>query len=367
VILLIVLLTLGYSSQFDFASFVELGDLKSDPYGKSLIETISMSLEKSPGGKIENIQALLKDLLNKLNDEQIASDKKWAETKKRLNALILKLGVKIAKLEGEIAKLKQHLVWNLKKKAQSIKNIAQYKKQKTADINTLNQLKLKRRADHASYDISMKDHSAIIAAIDQVVASLLKLKGSIAGVAKPSFVKSIAAERRDQAALKAKFVEIFDDDAEAQIFVELATEADQAALDRLIALLNNIKRNVQKSMNDDERHEAKSKTIYKKLKLSLSNDVTVLKTTIKKQKARLDKYVKNINEINLKLDVRQKLLKSRQTELANAKKEYINKENTYIAERKQRKREMKVIRKVQTIVEDRLATMKKFLRSKVNQ
>jgi len=263
VILLIVLLALGYSSQFDFASFVELGDLKSDPYGKSLIETISMSLEKAPGGKIENIESLLTDLLSKLVAEQKKADEVWAKEKKRLDAKIKHLELDIATLEGEIAKLKRKRVVFKLKKEKSEKNIKQYKRQRVADVNTLNQLKLNRRADHASYDISLKDHTAIIAAIDQVVADLTKLKGSIAGVAKPSFVHSIAAERRDQAALKAKFVEIFDDE-EAQAFVELATEADQAALDRLIALLNNIKRNVKKSLANDERHEAKSKAVYKK-------------------------------------------------------------------------------------------------------
>jgi hypothetical protein len=45
VILLCVLFTVAFS--FDLSSFVELGEIKNDPVGKSLIETISMSLEKT--------------------------------------------------------------------------------------------------------------------------------------------------------------------------------------------------------------------------------------------------------------------------------------------------------------------------------
>jgi len=286
--------------------------------------------------------------------------------KKRLDAKIKHLELDIATLEGEIAKLKRKRVVFKLKKEKSEKNIKQYKRQRVADVNTLNQLKLNRRADHASYDISLKDHTAIIAAIDQVVADLTKLKGSIAGVAKPSFVHSIAAERRDQAALKAKFVEIFDDE-EAQAFVELATEADQAALDRLIALLNNIKRNVKKSLANDERHEAKSKAVYKKLKLALRSDITNLDNVLKKQEANLDKYKAILNEVHKKLAIKKSLLALRIKEWKQTKIERQNKENRYIADRKQRRKEEKVIRRVQTIVEERLATMKKFLRSKVNK
>ena len=76
VLLLIVLFAVSAFS-FDLSSFVELGEIKDDPVGKSLIETISMSLEKSQGGKIENIQALLEDLIVKLIKDQNASDVAW--------------------------------------------------------------------------------------------------------------------------------------------------------------------------------------------------------------------------------------------------------------------------------------------------
>jgi len=82
-VFILVLLSLNYSNTFDFASFVELGDLQSDPYGRSLIETISMSMKNAPGGKIENIENLLDDLLMKLINDQKKSAEDWAKEKSK--------------------------------------------------------------------------------------------------------------------------------------------------------------------------------------------------------------------------------------------------------------------------------------------
>jgi len=141
----LVLLSLNYSNTFDFASFVELGDLQSDPYGKSLIETISMSMKNAPGGKIENIQNLLDDLLMKLINDQKKSDDDWAKEKARLNSKISTLKLDISKLKAEIAKLNKTKVENEAKRDFSKKNIQQYTTQKTQDQTTLNDITARRK------------------------------------------------------------------------------------------------------------------------------------------------------------------------------------------------------------------------------
>jgi len=105
----------------------------------------------------------------------------------------------------------------------------------------------------------------------------------------------------------------------------------------------------------------------KKLKLALRSDITNLDNVLKKQEANLDKYKAILNEVHKKLAIKKSLLALRIKEWKQTKIERQNKENRYIADRKQRRKEEKVIRRVQTIVEERLATMKKFLRSKVNK
>jgi len=118
-IFILVLIALGTTRSFDFTSFVELEDLHNDPYGKSLIETIQMSMNQGKGGKIESIQALLDELLSKLNADQRKADEDWAKEKKRLDTLIAKLENEITKLQNEIAGLEKEKSNNWGEKSSS--------------------------------------------------------------------------------------------------------------------------------------------------------------------------------------------------------------------------------------------------------
>ena len=80
--LLIALLTFSYTNSFEFASLAEINELKSTAYGKSLIETISLSLEQK--GNVNEVQTLLSDLLFKLNQDQARDDAWWKRENARL-------------------------------------------------------------------------------------------------------------------------------------------------------------------------------------------------------------------------------------------------------------------------------------------
>jgi len=203
-----------------------------------------------------------------------------------------------------------------------------------------------------------------------VISELAKLRGSIAGVGKPKHVGATSHETRDaawKASQKAKFVEIFNNEEEAQAFVELATEADQQALEKLIALLNNIERNAKKSLGDDENHERSSEDTFRKLTASLNSDVTSLNGTLKKQRENLNGYIRKINELTITIKIREDLLASKKKDLHSTKEERRNKENQYNADKKKRDEEKRVIQKVQKIVSERLARMSQYLRSNVNK
>jgi len=369
VILFIALLAVSTYS-FDLSAFVELGEIKNSPIGKSLIETIQMSLEKTQGGKIENIEALLNDLIVKLIADQKASDIAWGKERTRLDNKIRDLELEISKLQAEIAALRKKRASYKVRRAKAVANIAQYEAQRTADTNALNSLTLKRKQDKANFRASVRDHAAVIGAIDQVVASLAKLRGSISGIARPKHVRAIGQEARDtkwKAGLKKSFLEIVGDDVEAAAFAELATEADQDALERLIALLNRIQSNVKKSLSDDEAYEKESRATYKRLKTTLQKDIEVLTASLTKQRANLAKYVKKINELTVTIKIRRDLLRTRKTELKNTKKERQQKEAAYNRDKKKREEEKDIIRKLQRIVKDRLARMSQFLKGQVNK
>jgi len=369
VLLLIVLFAVSAFS-FDLSSFVELGEIKDDPVGKSLIETISMSLEKSQGGKIENIQALLEDLIVKLINDQKSSDVAWGKERTRLDNKIRDLELQITKLRAEIAALRREKASFEARRTRSIANIAQYQAQLVANTNTLNTLAIKRKQDQSNYKASQRDHSAMIGAIDQVIANLRKLRGSISGIGKPSHIGAIASEKRDaawKAGIKKSFVEIVGNDEEAAAFAELATEADQNALSKLIALLKRINRNVKKSLADDEAYEKESRATYRRLRVTLKQDNAVLTTTLARQRANLERYIKRINELTVTIKIRVDLLKSRRQELKNTRQERLTKEARYNSDKKKRNQEKSIINKLQRIVKDRLARMSQFLKSSTNK
>jgi len=290
--------------------------------------------------------------------------------KKTLDLLTIRqLEMEVSKLETEIAALRKERVSYRLRKTRSEANIAQYSAQLTANTNTLNSLTLKRKQDKANYQASVRDHSAIIGAIDQVVARLTRLQGSISGIGRPSHVGAIAQETRDaawKAGVKRSFVEIVGNDDEASAFAQLATEADQSALAKLIALLNRIQRNVKKSLVDDSAYEKESRATYKKLKVTLQKDNAVLNASLIHQRANLGRYIKRINELTVTIKIRRDLLRSRQQELKNTRQERLNKEAAYNRDKKKRSEEKVIIGKLQRIVRDRLARMSQFLKSSTN-
>jgi len=369
-IFILVLIALGTTRSFDFTSFVELEDLQNDPYGKSLIETIQMSMNQAKGGKIESIQALLDELLAKLNADQRKCDDDWVKEKKRLDTLIAKLESEITKLQGEIAGLEKEKALNEGKRAQSIKNIAQYKEQLSHDHATLKSLIKRRDEDNVRYQNSVREHAALMGAIHQVIDELSKLRGSVSGIGKPSHVRATDQEKRDanwKASQKAKLIEIIGNEEEAEAFLELATEADQAALEKLIALLRNILNQAQKSLNDDERHERRSLATYKKLRADLESDINQLKTTLAKQNANLADYIKKINQLIVTIKIRTDLLNAKKMELQNTITERANKLNKYMSDKAKRDQERKVIDRVIKIVKERLTRMSQYLRNSVNK
>jgi len=329
-----------------------------------------MSMKNAPGGKIEGIQNLLDDLLMKLIKDQEKSDAAFTKEKARLTSKISSLKLDISKLKLEIAKLTKIKVDNESKRDTSKKNIVQYTSQKTSDQTTLNDITSRRKTDRQNYEASVKEHAAIIGAIEQVISELGKLRGSVSGVNKPAHMQAIANEKRDAAykGVKKSLIEIIgDDDEETNAFIELATEADQAALEKLIALLNSISRNTKKSLSDDERSEAQSLASFGKLKASLEGDMKSLTNLLKRQNTNLDQYVKKINELTITINIRLSLQHSREMELKNTQTELGTKTTRYHADTAHRNKEKAVIQKVTAIVKERLAAMSHFLRSSVNK
>jgi hypothetical protein len=347
---------------------VELEEFKKDAYGKSLIETISATMKNAKGGRIESIMSLLDDLLIKLIKDQKKADADWTKERARLDHRIKSLKNHIAKLKTELAKLRKALAKNEHLRDLSIANIKQYTKQRDADEHAMKVLQAKRTKDRKAYATSVKDHSAVLEAITQVIHELSKLRGSVSGIGKPSHVHAIANEQRDLAWKKKmhhSFVQIVGQE-EAEAFVAMATEADQAALERLIALLNRILKNTKKSLRDDENAERQSKASFERTTANLKADIKSLNHLLTRQKAHLNHYLKRIRELKVTIGIKENLLKTKKKELKDTIEERRVKKAQYEKDKKKRASEKVVIHRIQKIVKERLANISKFLRKEVN-
>jgi len=397
VILLIALVLFSFSNSFEFTNLAEVKELRSSTYGNSLIETISMTLANA--GSIDEVKKLLTDLLYKLNSDQIQADKDWAKLNKQLTDKINRLTQEIAELETQISLDEAEKKKNEKLRDQSIVNLAQYQAQLRHNMDALTFNDNHRKKDIEEYRKSVQEHGDVINAIEAVIRELKKLTGSVSGRARPTHVSEIAAEKRDreyaaaQSAqpaarrsgnkrpapkggksaakpnksktdkLKRSFVELTGDEAEAQLFLEMATSADQRQLLKLIQLLQSLSLSTKKSLNDDEAHERKSLKTFNQLRDSLTADNKKLDAAIAEQTKNLAHYKSEVARLSKKIAEEKILLESKKVERTVTIKQRQDAENQYKHDKAERDSERKVIQRLQKIVDERLANMSKFLRS----
>jgi chromosome segregation ATPase len=356
-----------FTLKIDFSSFVELSDLKGDSYAESLVQTINTALANK-GGRIEAIQDLLANLYDKLVTDQKHADLDWRKRETQLNKTISSTEDLIQKLATQIVNAQKNLALTIKKISKSEQNLAQYTKQLTQDQAMVQTLHIKRNADAAIYKQNLRNHQDLILALDAVIAELNKLRGSISGLGKPGHVDAISAENRDSAWKKAHpaLLEVFSE-SDISSFAQVATEADQDQLSKLIDMLVALKRSTQKSLADDDENEQDSVKHFKKALTRLQSDITLLNITLKRQRENLAKYKRQ--KVSLETEIRSKTaLKVKNENFLAQTKEIRRQEGLkYESDIRARNREKEIIRKLQKIVDEKLARMKEFLKKRVNQ
>jgi chromosome segregation ATPase len=354
------------TDRFEFASLAELNDISETNFGKNLLETVTLSLNN--GGDAKSVLNLLNGLMSKLIKEQEDSDKWWAGEKKRLENKISDLTKEIAKLAGEIEALKTEKS-KMEKLINRVKeNIKQYNAQKLANNKQLTDLATKRANDKADFDRSTQEHLDLLKALEQVINELVKLSGSISGVGKPNSIQEIDAEKRDAAWKKAKaaLVEIAKSDNNAAIFAEMATEADQNALEKLVNLLRKLRKSAEKSYNDDKSAETRSKDNYKILVNSLESDNKKLASLLNASEKNLRDYEGKLANIIKNISNLEKVKESKEKDKKDTIKEKDLKEKVYNAEKLERTEEREVVKKLIKLVEERLVKMSSYLSSNTN-
>lgn len=363
------------NSNYEFASFAQMGEISRTTFGKNLLETVNIALKN--GGDINSVQKLLDGLLDKLIKDQKAADIAWETESKRLKELIKKLTVEINNLKVEIDELTEELAKYRKLVKQSKINLAQYRAQLALNKKQINDIKKLREQDAADYERSQSEHRDIINALTQVIKELEKLRGSISGKGRPEDVKEIAQETRDRKyaapksfaeinhstleKLEKSFLQITGDEDETAIFVQMATSADQDSLNKLIALLNKLKRNTVSSLDNDTLKEKKSIKQANETVQRIESDSKTLGKNIIKQQQHLVTYEAKVVFLVKKIDLKTKVRNSKIAERKSAIKEHEIKEKAYEQEKIQRKEEIDVVVRLIDLVKKRLANMSKYL------
>lgn len=369
VFLILVLLSIQiYSLKFDFTQLAEVKEMNSDPYANSLIQTINTQLN-AKGGKIESIQNLIDQLYGKLITDQTHADKDWYERERFLNATIYDTHTLVLKLSEQVTSAQKKLSVTNLKIARGERNVKEYSTQYTQEKLMVIKLGMKRNADHDIYKQNVYNNQNLLLALEQVIIALRNLKGSISGANKPSHVDENGAESRDREFRKkhsAALLQIFTDD-DIDNFVEIATKADQLGLYKLIGLLESLSISAQKSLDDFQEDERKSIKFFNVLNTNLNHDILKLESLISRQKGNLKAYYSYKNSLLVEIREKSNLMRKNQEFLKQTKESRRVESLKYQSEKRARHREMRVVRKIERIVKEKLARMNAFVKGSINQ
>jgi hypothetical protein len=323
----------------------------------------------TPGGKIESIQNLITELYTKLLLDQKHSDKDWYERERFLNNTIYDTNALILRLSEQIAAGQKKLALTNSKIARAEKNVKEYSTQYTQERAMVVNLQIKRNMDHAIYKDNVYNNQNLLLALDQVMIALRKLRGSLAGLDRPSHVREGRSESRDRSWKKehgSALMQIFSEDDIAS-FIMVATEADQDGLAKLLDLLEKLKRSAEKSLIDFDQDEKDSLKAYNFLHQKLRFDIEKLEGIIRRQERNLKAYISYRNSLIVEINEKTNLRKKNQ-EFLNQTVETRRVESLrYEADKRARNREKLIIKKLEKIVNEKLAKMNAFVRGSVNQ
>lgn len=369
VLLIIVLFALQtYSLKFDISTFAEVQEMNKDLYTNSLVSTINTELT-AKDGKIESIQNLLADLHKKLLQDQSRSNREWYERERFLNITILDTNNLIRRLTDQISSSTKKLAQVSLKVLKSNTNINQYTLQRNQESAFLITLRMKRNVDIKTHNENLYNHQNLLLALDQVLIALRKLKGSVAGVGRPAHEGASNTERRDSNFRKehgGALLQIFSEN-DVNNFIQVATSADQDGLSKLLALLEALKRSVQKSLIDDEQDEQTSLKLFNKLETNLISDLENLSRSLIKQKRNLRAYKSLQNELTVEINEKTNLRKKNVKFVKQTIEIRRTEKSKYDEDARARTRERGIIRKLTRIVNERLVKMQDFLKNQVNQ
>jgi hypothetical protein len=130
--------------------------------------------------------------------------------------------------------------------------------------------------------------------------------------------------------------------------------------------LENLHRSATKSLIDFHDDEAGSKKAYDVLKAKLTYDIHKLEGVISRQSRNLKAYYSLRNALNVEITEKTNLRKKNQEFLKNTIEIRRVEGLKYQSDKRQRNKEKAIIRRLEKIVNEKLAKINAYVKSKVN-
>jgi len=359
VCLIILTLTIGLSNSIDFASLKEIQSLKQNSFASSLIETISLSLSAQKSDDGTEVLKMLNNLKEQLRSDQTSDDKVYDTKYSEFEEHIKKLSQEITKLSNEITSLESRIAELVSLIQNATINIKSFEGRIVNLTTSLSQMKDIFDSDKKYYTGKIAGLKVMKVKLEEVVAKLKQMVGSISAQGKYDHINATTAELRDAEWSKKQASKSFLQIKKAlpeeyANLMELALNADQGALNKLIEILGKIIQDVLLETVSKEQYLVNLENTYNELKKQMEDEVQANRDAKVKQEANKLSYENEKGDKE-----REKAEKeTRRKALENEKSININLQSqlktTHDREQQDRSKEVEVVNVLIRIVENRL-------------
>ena len=337
----------AFAAGFSFRSnhWESLILIDSTDYGKRLLDTINVEIKSK--GSVDKIVEILISLRGDLVKQQEYDDDQIAKKREECTRVIGEYTTKINTLTSEIDQLEIDIPL-LQTKFNDLTN--KYDK-KVGEISGLEEELKSYDADYkqdtADYEARVADHREALEAVKATLEYLQNLVGSQAGEGKHETSEAIEGETRAY-------------NYGAQKLIQLG--ADQETLNKLVSKLNDVKSNLEKSIDDEDERHAQAEKDYNNTRgkiVTTINDLKSARDTLKGEKDSAGEALKVAKET---LDA--KKIEKSQAETAKSAKETEcqNAEDLYSRNKKKRTEEVNTVDAILDILKNKsLEEVDKYL------
>ena len=345
------LILLASAARMRIPTDERLAQIDSTSYGKGLLDTIE--LEMTSGASTDKIVEMLDALAADLTADQKADDADWAQKNQECIDQKAEFNAQIDAAEAEILDATNLLAQYRPELATTEEQLAT-KGTEIADLSAeLNAFIGAHGEDSFDYEARMAEHKAVIAAIDEAIAEMNGLVGSVAGEGIHDNSERISAETA---------VGAF---AQIKALSKLASKADQGAVAKIVALLEDIKGNLEASVADENQGQVMAEEDYNALKSAMEAtlaDLTLAQTNLTNKKADLEG---KIATQETRLAENEEALRVATEALAAKTRQCDEWETKYNNDKAKRIEELDIVQQCRAIFTDESMQFSKFLSDRV--